>query len=229
MTWRTLALLAVLLPANAASPQDTKSFSDRDDLARDSLQSGSQFLTPETRATQSDDFANPGYLWVDRGETLFREGGETSCAACHAAESDHPMKGVATRYPKFDARADTLLDLSGRINLCRATFQAKPALAHESEDLLSLSAYVASRSRGMPMAVEVTAESQPWFDAGRDYFFRRRGQLNLACNQCHDDNWGRQLRGDTISQGHPNAWPVNNRDGRFAHRHRRSDLPKMVL
>jgi sulfur-oxidizing protein SoxA len=32
--------------------------------------------------------------------------------------------------------------------------------------------------------------------------------LNLACAQCHDDSWGRKLRGDTISQGHPTGFPV---------------------
>ena len=31
--------------------------------------------------------------------------------------------------------------------------------------------------------------------------------MNLACDQCHDRNWGKQLRGDTISQGHPTAFP----------------------
>ena len=31
--------------------------------------------------------------------------------------------------------------------------------------------------------------------------------MNLACTQCHDDNWGRMLRGDRISQGHGNAYP----------------------
>ena len=43
---------------------------------------------------------------------------------------------------------------------------------------------------------------------GRNYFFRRRGQLNLACHHCHDRNWGKMLRGDRISQGHGNAFPA---------------------
>lgn len=36
----------------------------------------------------------------------------------------------------------------------------------------------------------------------------RQGQLNLACTQCHDESWGRKLRGDMISQGRPTGFPI---------------------
>jgi len=45
-------------------------------------------------------------------------------------------------------------------------------------------------------------------EAGRALFNRRQGQLNLACTQCHDDNWGKQLAGTTIPQAHPTGYPV---------------------
>jgi sulfur-oxidizing protein SoxA len=170
--------------------------------------SGLTFLTEETRAMQGDSFANPGYLWVDRGRELFEQSeGGRSCAACHAPAGEKPMAGVATRYPRYDASVGTLLNLEGRINQCRQRHQGKPAFAYESEALLALTAYIANQSRGLPIEVSIDGEARPYFDRGREYFFRRRGQLNLACSQCHDDNWGRMLRGDRISQGHPNAWP----------------------
>ncbi len=37
---------------------------------------------------------------------------------------------------------------------------------------------------------------------------RRQGQLNLACTQCHDDNWGKKLAGSPISQAHPTGYPI---------------------
>jgi len=37
---------------------------------------------------------------------------------------------------------------------------------------------------------------------------RRQGQLNLACSQCHDANWGRQLAGNVIPQAHPTGYPL---------------------
>ena len=45
-------------------------------------------------------------------------------------------------------------------------------------------------------------------EAGRALFNRRQGQLNLACAQCHDDNWGKQLAGTTIPQAHPTGYPI---------------------
>ncbi len=191
------------LPA-VADPQ----FSGNDDLAPDRVQSGSVFLTDETRQLQEDNFANPGYLWVDRGKALFASrASRQSCSDCHQEDGERPMKGAATRYPQVDSKTGRLMNLADRINECRVERQSTERFEAESEELLSLTAYVTAESRGMPFAVDIEGEAKPYFEVGRDYFFTRRGQLNLACNQCHDDNWGRLLRGDTISQGHSNAWP----------------------
>jgi L-cysteine S-thiosulfotransferase len=32
--------------------------------------------------------------------------------------------------------------------------------------------------------------------------------VQLACANCHNDNWGRHLRGDQVSQGHANGYPA---------------------
>src|SRR5258708_27838869 len=37
---------------------------------------------------------------------------------------------------------------------------------------------------------------------------RRQGQLNLACTNCHDDNWDKHLAGSAITQGHPTGYPL---------------------
>ena len=37
---------------------------------------------------------------------------------------------------------------------------------------------------------------------------RRIGQMNLACLYCHEQNAGRRLLAETISQGHSNAYPI---------------------
>jgi sulfur-oxidizing protein SoxA len=118
------------------------------------------------------------------------------------------MPGVAAGYPAFDASAKRLFNLEGRINYCRTAQQGAPPLAYESEALLSLTAYVAYQSRGMPLAVDIDGPARAHFEAGERLYRERRGQLNLACAQCHDANWGRKLGAETISQGHPNAYPV---------------------
>ena len=46
----------------------------------------------------------------------------------------------------------------------------------------------------MPIEVAVDERTKPFLDAGRDAFFRRQGQLNLACAQCHDEQLGQEAR-----------------------------------
>jgi sulfur-oxidizing protein SoxA len=118
------------------------------------------------------------------------------------------MKGVAARYPAFDARAGRVINVEQRINQCRVDHQQASPFLFESEDLLALTVYVAHQSRGMPMQVTTDGPARPFFTAGRNFFLTRQGQLNLACKQCHEDQWGKQLRGDRISQGHGNAYPI---------------------
>ena len=170
------------------------------------IRSGYTFLSAETQAMQDDSFANPGYLWVDRGAALFedRSGAAPSCASCHTTG----LAGIAATYPAIDEVTGDLLNLEGRINQCRIRHQTLPALDYESDDLLALTAFVASQSAGMPVSAFADGAAATHYQNGRDYFFTRRGQFNLSCHQCHDENWGKRLRGDTISQGHGNGFPA---------------------
>lgn len=197
--WLTLsALLCACQPAIRTAPPA--------ELTSEDIRSGYAFLNASTQALQDDDFGNPGLLWVDRGADLFTSTDETSqaCISCHA----EGISGVAATYPKLDATSGKLLNLEGRINQCRTEQQALPELAYESDALLSLTAYVAHQSRGMQNQVEITGDAEAAYEKGRDYFLTRRGQFNLSCQQCHTENWGKQLRGDTISQGHGNGFPA---------------------
>jgi sulfur-oxidizing protein SoxA len=173
------------------------------------LRSGSSYMGADLRALQADEFANPGLLWVEKGARLWsvRAGSAAkSCADCHG-DARVSMKGVAARYPAWDARAARLLDLEGRINHCRAERQGAAPWAFESEELLGLTAFVATQSRGMPTGVAVEGGAAPHFERGRALYQRRIGQMNLACVHCHVDNAGARLLAETISQGHPTAWP----------------------
>lgn len=171
--------------------------------------SGYEFMSRETRAMQDDDVTNPATLSLLEGETLWNHkpsaGG--SCADCHG-EASSGMKGVAARYPAFDAARNRLLNLEQRINVCRVERQHVPALTYESRDLLALTAYVARQSRGMPIDIRVDDRNQAALEAGRATFYRRQGQLNLACAQCHEQRWGIKLAGNTIPQAHPTGYPI---------------------
>jgi sulfur-oxidizing protein SoxA len=185
--------------------------------------SGYLFLSAGTRALQDDDFQNPGMFAIERGRASWErvEGSAgLSCASCHA-DAARSMRGVAARYPLIDPASGQLLNLELRINDERRRRLAAPPFAHESEDMLALSAFLAFQSRGLPMSVVVDGAAKPYFDRGKAFYLERRGQLDLACSQCHDDRVGAMLRGDVISQGQVNGFPIYRLSWRaMASRHR---------
>src|SRR5262249_46682059 len=162
--------------------------------------SGYEFMGRETRAMQDDDTVNPAMLWVLDGEALWnrKEGSAAkSCADCHG-DARASMKGVAARYPAFNAARGRPVDLEQRINICRTEQQQSTPLPFESKELLALAAYVGRQSRGMPIEIADDERTKPFLQAGRELFTQRQGQLNLSCAQCHDDNWGQKLAGAAI-------------------------------
>jgi sulfur-oxidizing protein SoxA len=193
-----LTILGAALPALAA------------EIPLPERKSGYDFMGRETRAMQDDDTANPGMLWVLDGEALWnRKDGDAnkSCADCHG-DARMSMKGVAARYPSYDAARGILLDLEARINLSRTEHQKAAALPFESKALLALTAYVGRQSKGMPIEITDDAPTRAAIAAGRKLFEQRQGQLNLSCAQCHDDNWGQKLAAAPIPQAHPNGYPL---------------------
>jgi len=151
--------------------------------------SGYEFMSRETRAMQDDAVTGPAVLTLLDGEALW---GKLGCAACHT-----DMKGVAARYPAIVGGKLTTLEQQVR--------HRNPELAYESRELLALTAFVAKQSRGMPIQV---SEIKSHLETGGAFFHKRQGQLNLACANCHDDNWGKKLAGTPIPQAHPTGYPI---------------------
>lgn len=201
---------AVAQPASAAEPTAAP---HQGEPARaiplSELRSGSAFQSATTRAEQNDLSINPGMLWVEQGIKLWHapEGlAGKSCASCHGAIGS--MKGAATKYPLVDAASGRLMLLADRIRECRTLRQGGAELAFESEPLLSLTAAVAHQSRGEPIHVTTDGSAATHIAAGQRLFVQRQGQLNLSCANCHDQNWGKRARNETISQGQPNGFPA---------------------
>jgi sulfur-oxidizing protein SoxA len=172
--------------------------------------SGYTYLSEENQRLQDDEFANPGMLWVEHGRELWPRVDGTaakSCASCHG-EAAESMRGVRTRYPRFDVARGKLINLEQQINHCRTERMQATPYPYESEALLALTTFVSFQSRGLPIDVRIDGAAQPFFEAGKAFFFRRRGQLDLACTHCHDQYAGQRLRGDVISQGQINGFPI---------------------
>jgi sulfur-oxidizing protein SoxA len=199
---RALALAAAVLVSGAV-------FAQQRAIPLSDLKSGSAFLGADLRSLQNDDFANPGLLWVERGEKLWSEPAgkaKQSCASCHQ-DAKTSMRGVAASYPKVGA-GGKVFNLEGRINACRVERQGAEPFKYESEELLAITAYVARQSKGMPIAANIAGPARAHFDAGEAAYRQRRGQMNLSCAHCHEANWGKRLLSETVSQGQPNAYPA---------------------
>jgi sulfur-oxidizing protein SoxA len=180
------------------------------EIRPDQRRSGYSFMAPDTRAIQDDDTANPGMLFVLDGQTVWTKklgAADKSCADCHG-DAAGSMKGVAARYPAFDKALGRPVNLESRINLCRANHQQASPLAYESHELLALTAFVARQSRGIAISTGDDPQLAPFVAKGRELFAQRQGQLNLACANCHDDNWDRKLAGSAITQAHPTGYPL---------------------
>lgn len=171
--------------------------------------SGYHLLGPELRALQDDDFANPGMLWVDRGAVLWATAAgdrQQSCQDCHGDAGT--MRGLANSLPRWNPATKTLENLDGLVQQCRGQRQQGPPLAAESEELLALTALIARQSRGLPIRINVPEGAQDHLEQGRASFERRRGQLDLSCADCHQRLLGARLRGETISAGMINGFPL---------------------
>jgi len=196
---RVLPLLAILIGLNSSQALEAP---------KDTRQSSYYLMTPENRAMQDDSNLNPALFWVMDGHSLWREkigNKNVSCAFCHG-DSGQKMVGVATQFPKM--QKGKLQTLEGQINQCRTSKQEASILAYESKELLALTTFVASQSKGLPIAVQETPQNKKNLQQGRQFFNERMGQLNLSCAQCHQDRAGLKLGGSLIPQGHPTAYPI---------------------
>lgn len=194
-----------------AEPQSPrKSFPAPEGSPFTELISGYEFRSQETRELQDDDFLNPGFLWVETGEENWSvpegEAGK-SCATCHG-DAEESMKGVATTFPKVAKGTGELQALQHRINTCRVSGMKAEPWGWESDEMLGMTAFVKLQSRGLPMSVAVDGPAAEYMAQGKEFYYQRRGQLDMACASCHEANNGKHIRADMLSQGHSNGFPT---------------------
>jgi len=186
--------------------------------------SGYQFRTKETRALQDDDLENPGFLAVERAADMWKavDGSEgKSCMSCHG-EAETTMKGVGAGMPKWSEKLNKPVNLEQQINICRTEHMKAQPWAFKSKELTDMTAFVRFQSRGMPVAVKTDGPMSPWFEKGKEIYYTRVGQLDLACASCHEKNNGKFMRADFLSQGQTNGFPTYRlRDQRLIPLHER--------
>ena len=188
----------------------------------DEVMSGWLFRSEETQALEIDDFDNPAFVFIDQAMDDWNkvEGSEgKACASCHEDLSE--FAGLRTVLPRVvDGKLQTLEDI---INAERVNRMGAEPLKYDSAQLNRMVALIGLQSRGMPMNVKVDGDAAPFWEKGKELYYTRVGQLDMACANCHEDNYGRMIRADRLSQGQINGFPtyrlknakLNSIHGRF--------------
>ncbi len=177
----------------------------------DEVLSGWLFRTEETRALEEDSFQNPAMLDVDRGADLWETVEGTagkSCASCHGDASES-MAGVGAHYPTWDADAKRPVNIELKINKCREQNMGAEPYKFDAKDQKAMTAFIKYQSLGQPVSVDLSqGDMQAWWDKGKELYYTRTGQLNLACGSCHEQSMGKMIRADHLSQGQVNGFPT---------------------
>ena len=214
------AVAGLVLAAAAIFPQAVRSQASYPPLPTQlsAFQHGSEktgflYADPSTRAMETDDFSNPAFLAIDKGAKIWNKPDGTagkSCESCHGAASS--MKGVGAKYPLYDSKLHSVIDLEQRINDERVNRMGAAPYKWESPDLVALTAFVKLQSRGMPVAVDTSGPAHSYWEAGKKIYVTRRGQMNISCEECHVQFADHHLRSDTLSQGQTNGFPTYRLD-----------------
>lgn len=120
--------------------------------------------------------------------------------------------GVRQDYPRFDVSLGKVVTLELAINQCREANGEDP-LPYLEGELAAISAFMSWTSRGNTINVQIP-DDEPQalaaYEAGKQFYYSRRGQLNFSCDGCHMQSAGLSIRADTSSAllGHATHWPV---------------------
>lgn len=144
---------------------------------------------------------NPGELWIDQGKEIFyKKSGpkKASLEQCDFGMGPGKLEGAAARLPRYFADTDRVEDLESRLLTCMTTLQgfdrnelAKKAISSprsRGSDIEALALFVTSKSNGMKVNVSLSHQKEyDTYKAGEYLFFRRSGQTDFGCVQCHGE------------------------------------------
>ena len=183
---KTVLILSGLALTAPASAQDAKKEIQR---YRDMVAEGS-----------------PAELFEIEGEALWKKPQGPRSASfekCDLGMGPGVVKGAYAHLPRYFADADRVMDLEARLMHCMMTLQGRTAKeatarvfgsADRPSEMESLSAYVASASRGLPMEPGMShPKEKQAYELGRALYVHRAGPWDFACTSCHGEE-GKRIR-----------------------------------
>jgi len=208
-------LLALPLTATATPQQDLEAFRDFFEkrfpgTPFDDYINGVYSIDPASREQWEEIEEFPPYeLSISRGQELFNKpfaNGKTY-ASCFASGGI----GIRQNYPYFDTTRGEVITLELSINECRKANGEKP-LKWSKGPIADISAYMAYTSRGNVFNIKIPDDPRAVaaYERGKKHFYQKRGQLNMACADCHKFYAGNMVRADLLSPalGHLSHFPV---------------------
>jgi len=135
---------------------------------------------------------NPAMLLTDSAEALWTARGPMAkaCADCHDGGVARAMRGVATRYPKFVKAYGRVMSVEDFLAVHGPETTGRP-LPAESTDNLHLTMLVKRASNGLPVSVDTSSpEARAAIARGKASFYKRVGERNHACADCHTPEKG---------------------------------------
>lgn len=150
---------------------------------------------------------NPGELWIERGKKLFYEKRgpkKASLEQCDFGLGPGKLEGASAQLPRYFSDTEKVQDLESRLLTCMVQLQGfnredvvKRAIsrpASDGSDVEALALYITSQSNGMKMNVSLSHQKEyDAYKAGEYLFYRRSGQTDFACVQCHGEA-GKRIR-----------------------------------
>ena len=222
MEKRTLPLIALSLacvltaPLASATPDEDKAafqtyFKNRfPKVPEQDFKNGAYAIDPAGRENWEAIEEFPPYeAAVTNGETMWN----TPFANGKGYGDCFPEgPAVVGKYPYWDRERGMVITLPLTINECLEA-NGEKALNLQKGPIADLLAYMAFESRGQITKVEIPADDPralAAYEAGRQFYFARRGQLNFSCAHCHFASSGNALRTEILSPayGHTTHWPV---------------------
>ncbi|MEO1885014.1 MAG: sulfur oxidation c-type cytochrome SoxA, partial [Methylococcales bacterium] len=206
----TGVLLTSTFIVNATPEQDKETFqrfyAERfPNLAKEDFVNGVYALDQDARDQWEamNDFP-PYEENLEAGEELFNApfANGKNYASCF----ENSGENIRQNYPMFDGKRNMVITLELAINECR-TNNGEETLAYKKGALAKISAYMASTSEDSVLNIVIPNNEKALaaYQAGKQYFYSKRGQLNFSCANCHVQNVGRKARSETLSPalGHP--------------------------
>ncbi len=208
-------LLALPYTTMASPPEDLATFQSYfqkrfPNTPFDDFINGVYSIDAASRAQWEDIEEFPPYeLNIESGEELFNKAfanGKT-----YADCFENGGIGIRQNYPFFDADRGEVITLELAINECREANGEKP-LKWKKGAIANISSYMAYTSRGNIFDIKIPDDPRAIaaYERGKKHFYQKRGQLNMACADCHKFYSGNMVRADLLSPalGHLTHFPV---------------------